>query len=55
MTAKQKLQAILNGEFDFYFEFNRIGIYKNGQLVTNFTEENCPGSTSVFKRGGIAG
>lgn len=55
MNAKQKIQSILNGELDFYFRFTRIGIYKNGQLLANLTDANCPGGGSVFKRGGSMG
>ena len=55
MTAKQKIQSILNGEMDFYFRFQRIGVYKNGQLLANLTDANSPGGGSVFRRGGMAG
>lgn len=55
MTAKQKLQSILNGEMDFYFRFKRIGVYKNGQLLANLTDDNSPGGGSVFRRGGMTG
>jgi len=55
MTAKQKLQSILNGEMDFYFRFKRIGVYKNGQLLANLTDDNSPGGGSVFRRGGMMG
>ena len=55
MNAKQKIQSILNGEMDFYFRFKRIGVYKNGQLLANLTDDNCPGGGSVFKRGGMLG
>lgn len=55
MTAKQKIQSILHGEIDFYFRFTRIGVYKNGQLVANLTDDNSPGGGSVFRRGGMAG
>lgn len=55
MTPKQKLQKILNGEMDFYFRFTRIGVYKDGRLLANLTDENSPGGGSVFKRGGSLG
>ena len=55
MTPKQKLQKILNGEMDFYFRFKRIGVYKDGRLLANLTDENSPGGGSVFKRGGMLG
>lgn len=55
MTAKEKLTRILNGEMNFYFRFKRIGIYKNGSLVGNLTDNNSPGGGSVFKRGGMLG
>ena len=55
MTAKQKIQSILNGEINFYFLFQRIGVYKNGQLLANLTDANSPGGRSVFRRGGMAG
>lgn len=55
MTAKQKLQDILNGEKNFYFRFKRIGIYKNGTLLENLTDDNCSGGGSTFKRGDTCG
>lgn len=55
INAKQKLQNILNGEMNFYFRFKRIGIYKNGTLLDNLTDDNCSSGGSVFKRGGTCG
>ena len=55
MTAKQKLQDILKGKVDFYFRFKRIGVYKDGTLLANLTDDNSPGGGSVFKRGGTFG
>ena len=50
MEARKKLQDILNGEINFYFRFKRIGVYKNGTLLDNLTDNNSPGGGSTFRR-----
>lgn len=55
MAAIDKLQQILDGEFSFYFSFNRILLYKGNELLMALDESNCEDPTSVFKRGGMVG
>lgn len=52
MEAKNKLQEILNGN-DFYFQFTRVGIYKNGKLLLTLTDDNCEDATTIFRRSAV--
>lgn len=52
MKAKDKLQEIMNGD-DFYFQFTRVGIYKNGKLILTLTNDNCEDATTIFRRSAV--
>lgn len=52
MKAKNKLQEILDGN-DFYFQFTRVGIYKNGKPLLTLTDDNCEDATTIFKRSAV--
>lgn len=52
MKAKNKLQEILNGD-DFYFQFTRVSIQKNGKLTLTLTNDNCENATTIFRRSAV--